>query len=163
MLTSEAEILMSYMHELWPKWEYTPAVAKLWVEWLTEGPVAYEDARRATKKYRLSSRYNSPQPDGLRDALRSGSGGESQKADGGYGGFYIECVANSHHPGRVGRRIPVLFGESRKVPTEHRLRELAERFRAKHEAIYGGEWRLMDAPEYAQYFTGMEQKGQNNV
>lgn len=151
MLTHEAEMLLAYMQELWPKWDYNPAVAKLWLEWLT-GPLDYEDARRAVKKYRLSSRYNSPQPDGLRDALRSVSTGEGHEADGGYGGYYIECVSGPV----AGRRIPVTFGDSRNVPSEYIVRERGEKMRAAHEGTYGGEWRLIEGPDYAKHFTGVE-------
>ena len=154
MLQTEANMLIEYMGKLWPKWEYTPDVIALWLEWLT-GPLDYGRAKAAVKHYRLNSRFNTPTPAGLKDSLK-GFVRDDAEFDGGngYGEMFIECAAGDC----AGRRVPLLYGCNRAIPNEHSIHARAEEMRLTHEETYGGEWRVMRDPGGKIFFGELDKQ-----
>ena len=145
MLQAEAEFLLTYIQELWPRWAPNEAEKDATLGFLLPYPDS-DKLKLAARKHWENYRFNKPTMTGIKQELsilsaRQGAEGLKENKDPQPSKYYIECVkAHAKFPGRKGWRVPIIWANGEMPENENKQWEIIEQMRLQHQELYGGEW-----------------------
>jgi len=163
MTKPEAQQLIDKCSELWPDWEPSETVLRVWLDHFSRLP----DPRivgRAIEEYYAGTggRYRKPHIKPIVDIVHQFQAGrEALREDEsrGFCGVFVYCkVARADRPGQLGRFIPLLFARNANIPDNPDvILRIAEEMRQRYENMWGGEWAVMRDADYDRMFMLREE------
>ena len=148
MLPPEADLILDYVGDLWPKWTPTTAELALWKKTILPWPP--DLARQSIEHHKSHQKFRPAEPN-LGDvqaayvelgSQRPVSCGESEHN--GYSGIWAVCVAGP----QAGRFVGHAYNPAQPLPIGHVCQDNAEALRRALAENHGGEWQLWGEPTH---------------